>query len=89
MDKHYHLVANKPGAVAKDAGVSLSTVQRIMSAQVGASLDNIEAIANVFDLSAYQMLIPELDVSNPQIVHGASKAEERAYRLWKKSPAEQ
>lgn len=72
-------------ALAKESGVSYSTIQRFMKKQTGASLDNIESVAGVFDLSVYQLMIPELDVANPQIVQGASKSEEKAYRRWKQS----
>lgn len=82
MVKHYAAIENKHKKLAKDAGVSLSTVQRIVKCETGASLDNIEALAGAFDLSAYQLLIPELDTSNPQVVQGASESEKRAYRRW-------
>lgn len=71
-------------ALAKDAGVSLSTIQRVLSKESGASLDNIEAIAAAFDVSVYQLLIPSLDILNPQVVQGAVKNEERMYRQWKR-----
>ena len=82
---HFSDSRNKPMALAKAAGVSLSTAQRIMASETGASLDNIEAIASVFDLSAYQLLVPSLDPTNPPIVKGATKLEERLYRLWKQN----
>lgn len=84
MDIHYPDSRNRPKALAKDAGVSLSTVQRILGQQggTGATLDNIEAVANAFELSAYQILIPELDTHNPQVVAGATAAEKRLYRRY-------
>lgn len=85
VEHHFGNSSNKPMALAKAAGVSLSTAQRIMGAETGASLDNIEAIAAVFDLSAYQMLIPSLDPMNPPLVKGATKLEERIYRQWKQA----
>ena len=85
MELHYKLSTNRPRALARDAGVSLSTVQRILSAQTGASLDNVEAVAAAFQLSAYQLLIPNLHPDNPQVVHGATKDEERLYRRWKQT----
>lgn len=84
MNARYAESRNKPGALAKDAGLSLSTVQRILGAMSGSSVDNLEAVASALDLSLYQLLIPALDVTNPQIVHGAVKNEERMYRQWKK-----
>jgi methylphosphotriester-DNA--protein-cysteine methyltransferase len=88
MDQHYKESRNRPKALAQDAGVSLSTVQRILSATVGATIDNIEAIAAVFHLSTYQLLLPSLSVMNPQIVQGATKEEERLYRNWRRAGPE-
>ena len=79
---HYAQNSNRPKALSVDAGVSLSTVQRILARDVGASLDNIEAMATAFDVSVYQLLIPELDTANPQVVLGASETERRLYRKW-------
>lgn len=84
MFKHYALVSNKPKSLAGDAKVSLSTVQRVIAAEVGASLDNIEAIAGVFGLSAYQLLVPNLNIENPQVIKGATKDEERLYSIWRR-----
>lgn len=84
MKLHFMESRNRPKALAAKAGVSLSTIQRILEAKTGATLDNIESIAAVFELSVYQILIPELDVADPQIVPGALKNEERLYRQWKK-----
>lgn len=85
METHYRESRNRPKALAKDAGVTLSTIQRMLKAEVGASLDNIEAVADAFDISVYQLLIPELDIDNPQLVHGASADEKRLYRQWKRT----
>lgn len=84
MHRHYSLSSNKPKALAGDAKVSLSTVQRIIAAEVGASLDNIEAIAGVFELSTYQLLAPNLNIDNPQVIKGATKDEERLYDAWRR-----
>lgn len=83
MPVHYKEVSNKPLTLAKDAGVSLSTVQRILEKRTGASLDNIEAIAGVFGLSTYQILLASLNISELQEIPGETKAEERMIRQWK------
>lgn len=83
MDLHFRESTNRPKSLALAAHVSLSTVQRILSAETGATVDNIEAVASAFQMSAYQLLIPEVNAGNPQIVHGATKDEERLYRRWK------
>lgn len=70
---------NKPLALAKAAGLSLSSVQRTLSGETGASIDTIERIALALGVSPYQLILPELDVENPQVVTGASAAEKRLY----------
>lgn len=81
MVRHYKESGSRPRALAKDAGVSLSTIQRILAREVGATIDNIESVAGVFHLSAYQILVPMLDVRNPQIIKGATLDEQRLYRM--------
>ena len=83
LEHHYKESRNRTMALAKDAGISLSSVQRTLGRETGASVDTIEAIAAVFHLSAYQLLLPLLEVRNPQVVKGATKDEERLYRQWK------
>ena len=84
MAHHYAESSNRPKALAQDAGVSLSTVQRIMKQETGATLDNLESIAAAFHLSAYQLLLPNLHPDNPGVVNGATKDEERLYASWRK-----
>lgn len=71
---------NVPLALAQLAGVSKSTVQRIMSGDVGADLETIEKVAKALGLIPYQLFIPNLDVKNPQVAKGAMPGEYRAYR---------
>jgi hypothetical protein len=82
MEIHYRGSSNKPKALAADAGVSLSTIQRMLDLEAGASMDTIEAVAGAFQLSSYQLLVPGLNAGNPQVVKGATKEEERLYRMW-------
>jgi hypothetical protein len=58
MEQRYQSSSNRPLALSKDAGVSLSSVQRTLSRETGASIDTVEAFARVFGLSAYQLLMP-------------------------------
>lgn len=84
---HLPNLTQQQKALAEKAGVSFSTVQRIMGKTVGATIDNLEQIAMAFDLSPYQLLIPSLAVTNPQVVKGATKEEQRLYSLWRKGIA--
>jgi len=85
MERHFKESRNQPKALATASGMSLSQIQRILKPEIGTSVDQLEALAAVFQLSTYQLLIPDLDVGNEQVVHGATKAEERLYRQWKKA----
>jgi hypothetical protein len=87
IDRHYKDSDNKPKALSKATGLSLSSVQRVLSAETGASIDTIEVIANVFELSAYQLVLPNLDVENPQVVSGASAAERAMYAQFRRGQA--
>ena len=82
--KHYPQHGDPNRALAKDAGCSLSTIQRARGEVSGASLDTLEAIAGCFSISAYQLLLPKLDVDNPQVVQGATQEEQEMFRKWRK-----
>lgn len=61
MDRRYASESNKTArqrCLARDAGVSLSTVQRIAGSEVGASIDNIESMARVFGVPPAALLTP-------------------------------
>jgi hypothetical protein len=85
MEKHFASSSNKPKALGTAAGVTLSTIQRVLRADHGPSLDTIEMIAAAFEMPVYQLLIPNLHLDNPQVVQGATKDEERMYRRWRKT----
>lgn len=90
LNEHYKELPNitaRQRKLSEEAGKTptFSTVQRICKQEVGASLDNIEAIANVFGLSAYQLLVPNLSATNPGVVAGATKEEQRLYAGWRKT----
>lgn len=58
MDQKYPGHPNKPKALAKDAGIGLYTVQRLLDGSTGANLDTIEAIATVFKVHPHELLTP-------------------------------
>lgn len=88
LEKHYadlKSVTARQKQLAEDAQTTLATIQRVMKQETGPSLDTIEAIATVFGVSTYQLLIPNLHVDNPQVVNGATKEEERLYAGWRRA----
>ena len=58
LQERYASSANRPKDLAKDAGVTLSTVQRMMKAETGASVDNIETVAEALGFEPYMLLMP-------------------------------
>src|SRR4051812_4397512 len=58
MEQRYKESSNRPLALANDAGVSLSSVQRTLSRETGASIDTVEAFSKVFGLPPFQMIVP-------------------------------
>lgn len=87
LDHHYNHLPNitqRLRTLAKDSGIGYGTIQRIIDCKVGASLDNIEAIADALQVSVYQLMLPSLNVDNPQVVQGATEAEKALYRHWKR-----
>lgn len=79
MAREFAANDNKPMALSKAASLSLSSVQRTLTGEVGASIDTIERLALALGVSPYQLILPELDIENPQVVTGASAAEKRLY----------
>lgn len=58
MEQRYKESSNRPMALSKEAGVSLSSVQRTLSRATGASVDTLEVFAKVFGLPPFQLLVP-------------------------------
>lgn len=74
-------------ALAKRAGVSMSTIARIRKQEAGTSVDVLEAIAKCYGLQAWQLLMPNLDPTNPP-VFCMTATEREMYRRLKSSAAE-
>ena len=68
MSDKYRQSGNKPLALAKDAKISLSSVQRILACESSASADTIDKLAKALDLMSYQLLIPSLSPRYPQTI---------------------
>jgi transcriptional regulator with XRE-family HTH domain len=54
-------------SLAKAAGVSMSTIARIRKQEAGTSVDVLESIAKCYGLQAWQLLMPNLDPTNPPV----------------------
>lgn len=70
---------NQPLALAKAAGVTLSSVQRVLSGNTNTKVDTVSKLADAFGLSVYQMFLPELDPRNPLMIKGLTRDERQFY----------
>lgn len=57
MNLRYSEYDNRPKALASDAGVSLSTVQRVLEKKIGASVDTLALIAGALDCSVVELFV--------------------------------
>lgn len=79
MEVCFEQSTNRPKSLAKEAGMSLSSIQRILSTEQAPTTDALEKIAIALDVAPYQLLLIHLDERNPQIVAGESAAERKFY----------
>lgn len=78
----YPNITSRMKALQAEHGIPWTTVQRIIKRENGGNLETLESVALAFQLSPYQLLLPSLNAKNPQVVRGATKDEQRLYRLW-------
>lgn len=83
MDVRFAASGNRPMALAKRAGISLSSVQRIVACDVGASIDNIEAIAAALGQPVYRLLLADMTADDPEAREGAAVTPQRRRRGFK------
>lgn len=77
-----HVFSASPDRIrelVRHSGVSRAQVYRILSGDTGATIDIIEQLALALDVQVYQLLVPNLDPDNPQVIKGASAAERQLY----------
>ena len=60
-------------------GIDKKPIQRALAGQHAATIDTIEAIAKAAGILPWQLLVPDLDPSNPPVV-AITQAERQLYR---------
>jgi transcriptional regulator with XRE-family HTH domain len=60
--------------------LTLSHIKRILKSESSVSLEQLDKLAKALEISQYQLLIPDLDPRNPQVVKGATLDEQSLYR---------
>lgn len=62
------------------SGVGIATISRIINGETAATLDTLGMLAEAFGLEPWQLLVPNLDPTNPQILQAISPKEADLYR---------
>ncbi len=65
---HENGITNKAIALGKDSGIGKSSIMRATNLDnpSGLNMDSLVALAVTLDLAPYQLLIPYLNIKNPQ-----------------------
>lgn len=61
------------------ADVGVATLSRIITCKTAATLDTVARLADAFGLEPWQLLVPNLNVNNPQMLQVSSPEE---VQLW-------
>lgn len=78
MVKHYG--QENLTRLAKECGIGLGTAARIKKQNTSVGLDVLHAIANRFDVSPWQLLVPGFDPQNPPALQPVSARERLLYQ---------
>lgn len=65
--------------LAGKAGISHTTIGRVLKESHAPDLDTLSALAGVFALTPWQILVPHLDPSNPPVLQAATAQERELY----------
>lgn len=68
---------NSNPKVARKTGLSTSSVSRLLNGQVDATLETVEKLAQAFQLSAWQLLVPDIEPDNLPALQPRTKQEQR------------
>lgn len=71
------------GDLHRKTGLSQSTIGRVLKCETSATVDTIDAIVKVYGLQSWQMMIADLDISNPPALKAMSDKEKLFYEKMK------
>lgn len=78
--KNLPMAIRNASADAESERIAKSHIQKIIAGKTSVTLEQLDGLAKALELSAYQLLIQDLDPDNPQIVKGATADEQELYR---------
>ena len=70
MESRFKLSPNKPMAMAKTVGITLSSIQRVLSGESAPTLDTVEAIAERMKVSVTGLLSEKKMIHTKTGTHG-------------------
>lgn len=85
MDSHAHL--DRFAKIVKAGGPSNGTLDRIRRMESGCSIDELDKLAKVFELESWQLLVPNLDPTNPPLLAQVSQRQLEMYARIKAAAA--
>lgn len=71
------------------SGIGVATISRVINGETAATLDTLAKLAAAFDLAPWQLLVPNLDATNPQILQSISPKEADLYKRLRETIAQE
>lgn len=71
------------GDLHRKTGLSQSTIGRTLKGETATTVDTLDALAKVYGLLSWQMMIVDLDISNPPALKTLSTKEHAFYEKMK------
>ncbi|MGJ7497493.1 helix-turn-helix domain-containing protein [Variovorax sp. RT4R15] len=87
MEKRPNLDSNPKLSVR--SGIGVATISRIINGETAATLDTLGMLARAFELQPWQLMVPNLDSTNPQILQSISAKEAELYTRLRESIAKE
>jgi hypothetical protein len=68
--------------------MAVSHIRRIMRGGTSITLEQLDGLARALEIQPYQLLLPNMDPSNPQVARGAVPGEDQVYGIARKAAQE-
>jgi hypothetical protein len=73
---------------AESERMAVSHIRRIMKGGTSVTLEQLDGLARALDLQPYQLLLPNMDPTNPQVARGAVPGEDQVYGIARRAAQE-
>jgi transcriptional regulator with XRE-family HTH domain len=80
---------NSNPKLSAKSGVGIATISRIINGETAATLDTLSMLAQAFKVTPWQLLVPNLDATNPQILQSISPKEAELYKRLRETIAKE